>query len=155
MKPDAWVFVHVVNDSSSPVNVAVIGLGEDWGIRALEPAPPGGRMFPTQRYSTVDTNKESRFPLQFFLSEGRASSIDVIKIFATVGDTDFLWLLHTPINEPVTRSIDMREEAARDALFRLREALDAEENDQREVRPRSAPGEDWTARQFRIVTKRT
>ncbi|WP_437589435.1 caspase family protein [Sorangium sp. So ce1000] len=155
MKPDAWVFVHVVNESSSPVNVAVIALGDDWGIRALEPPPPEGSMFPTRRYSTVDAKKESRFALQFFLSEGRASSTDVVKIFATVGDTDFLWLLHRPINDPVTRSLTTRDTAAHDALFRLREALDADENDQREVRPRSAPGEDWTATQFRIVTKRT
>ncbi|WP_437528809.1 caspase family protein [Sorangium sp. So ce726] len=155
MKPDDWVFIHVVNESSSPVNVAVIALGDDWGIRALEPPPPEGRMFPTRRYSTVDAKAESRFALQFFLSEGRASSTDVIKIFATVEDTDFLWLLHTPIKDPVTRSLVTRKEAAHDALFRLREALDAKENDLREVRPRSAPGEDWTARQFRIVTQRT
>ncbi|WP_437839849.1 caspase family protein [Sorangium sp. So ce1153] len=155
MKPDAWVFVRVVNDSNSHVNVAIIDLGDDYGIRALEPAPPEGHLTPTRRYSTVAARKESLFALQFFLSEGRASSTDIIKIFATVGDTDYWWLLHTPIDEPVTRSLTTRDAAAHDALYRLREALDADENTEREVRPRSAPGEDWTARQFRVVTKRT
>jgi hypothetical protein len=55
----------------------------------------------------------------------------------------------------VPRSLVTRGTAAHDALFRLREALDAEQNTLRDARPRSAPGEDWTARQFRVVTQRT
>jgi hypothetical protein len=154
VKPDTWVFVRVVNESNSPINVAVIDLGDDWGIRALEP-PPDGHTIPTRRYSTVDARKEHRFALQFFLSPGRDSSLDVIKVFATVGDTDFWWLLHPPIDNPVTRSLATRGTAANDALFRLREALDAEQNTLRDARPMSAPGEDWTARQFRVDTRRT
>ncbi|WP_437984600.1 caspase family protein [Sorangium sp. So ce117] len=155
IRPDSWVFVHVVNESNSPVNIAVIDLGDDWGIRALEPPPPEGRMIPTRRYSTVDARREARFALQFFLSQGRGSSLDVIKIFATLGDTDFWWLLHTALDNPVTRSLATRDTAANDALFRLREALDAEENTQRDVRPRFAPGDGWTTRQFRVETRRT
>ncbi|WP_437836637.1 caspase family protein [Sorangium sp. So ce1153] len=154
IEPDAWVFVHVVNGSESPVNVAVIDLGEDWGIRALEPAPPEGHRTPTRRYTTVDARSDSRFALQFFLPQGRASSRDVIKVFATLRDTDFWWLLHTSIDTPVTRSLETRDTAANDALFRLREALDADENTLRDARPRSAPGEEWTARQIDVVTQR-
>lgn len=154
IEPDNWLFVHVVNESDSPVNIAIVDLGDDWGIRALEPPPPEGHILPTRRYSTVDARSEARFALQFFLSQGRASSLDVIKIFATLGDADFWWLLHTSIDSPVTRSLATRDTAAYDALFRLREALDAEENTLRDVRPRSAPGEEWTARQLRVVTRR-
>ncbi|WP_437310616.1 hypothetical protein [Sorangium sp. So ce388] len=56
---------------------------------------------------------------------------------------------------PDGHTMPTRDAAAHDALFRLREALDADENTEREVRPRSAPGEDWTARHFRIVMRRT
>ncbi|WP_437591175.1 caspase family protein [Sorangium sp. So ce1000] len=154
IKPDTWVFLRVVNESDSPVNVAVIDLGDDWGIRALEPPPPEGLALPTRRYSTVDARREARFAFQFFLPQGRDSSLDVIKVFVTLGDADFWWLLHTSIDTPVTRSLTIRDTAANDALFRLREALDAEQNTLRDVRPRSAPGDAWTTRQLRVETRR-
>ena len=78
---------------------------------------------------------------------------DIIKVFASVGDTDFWWLLQTSIDKPVTRAPGTRGDAAYDALFRLREALDADENTMRATRPLSAPGEDWTVRQIWIDTK--
>ncbi|HTN87157.1 MAG TPA: hypothetical protein VL242_25835, partial [Sorangium sp.] len=74
------------------------------------------------------------------------------QIFATTDDADFWWLLHPSIDRPITRSAMARGTAARDALFRLREALDADQNTARSARVESSPGSDWTVRQIRIRT---
>jgi hypothetical protein len=148
VKPDAYLFVRVVNDSTRPVNIAALVLEEDWGIVALAPRGPSAGS-----YITVDARKDAWFAFRAVLRPGRASTDDVIKIFATVDDADFWWLLHPPIDRPITRSVTTRGTAARDALSWLREALDADQHTTRAARPRSTPGSDWTVRQFRLVTR--
>ncbi|XYI03818.1 caspase family protein [Sorangium sp. So ce1128] len=147
VKPDTHVFVHVMNGSARKLNIAAIDLGDDWSIAPIEPPGPS-----FGSYTPVDARKDVWFALRTSLSGGRASALDVIKIFATTDDADFWWLLHPPIDRPITRSTTTRGTAVRDALFRLREALDADQNPARSAHVESRPGSDWTVRQIRIRT---
>ncbi|WP_437932531.1 caspase family protein [Sorangium sp. So ce291] len=147
VKPDTHVFVHVTNGSDRKVNMAAIDLGDDWSIAPIEPPGPS-----FGSYTPVDARKDVWFALRTSLSGGRTSALDVIKIFATTDDADFWWLLHPPIDRPITRSTTTRGTAARDALFRLREALDADQNTARSAGVESSAGSDWTVRQIRIRT---
>ncbi|WP_437777221.1 caspase family protein [Sorangium sp. So ce1097] len=150
VKPGAYTFVRVVNGSARRINMAAIDLDEDWAIVALEPPDPS-----LGSYTPVDAQKDVWFALQTVLRSGRASAVDVVKIFATVDDTDFWWLLHPPIDRPITRSAATRGTAARDALFRLREALDADRSTARAARTESRPGSDWAVRQLRLITRQS
>ncbi|WP_437777224.1 caspase family protein [Sorangium sp. So ce1097] len=148
VKLGTHTFVRVVNESDRRVNVVAIDLEEEWGIAAVMPPGPAFGY-----YTAVDARKDVWFALEAILRPGRSSAVDVIKIFATVDDADFWWLLHPPIDQPITRSARTRSTAARNALFRLREALDADRNTERAVRVISQPGSDWTVRQFRLAVR--
>ncbi|WP_437586061.1 caspase family protein [Sorangium sp. So ce1000] len=147
VKPGAYTFVHVVNGSNHRINVVAVDLEEDYSITAVMPPDPD-----LGYYAPMDAKQDIWFALQAILRFGRASSVDVIKVFATIDDADFWWLLHPPIDQPITRSERKRDSAARDALFRLREALDADQNKARMVRVVSPPGFDWAVKEIRIVT---
>lgn len=149
LKPGTYSFVHVHNAGARRVNVVALVLEEDYRIDPV--MPPGPAWGP---YMTVDPGDHLWFALESVLRPDRESARDTIKIFATVDDTDFWWLLHAPIDQPVTRSMRTRSGAARDALFRLREALDADENTDRAVRTVPQPGSDWATRQFRVIIAR-
>jgi hypothetical protein len=147
VKSGAYTFVHDMNDGARRVNIVAVDLDDDWGIIAIEPSDPS-----LKYYTSVDAGRDVWFAVQSVLRPGRASAIDVFKIFATVDDADFWWLLQPPIDRPITRSVTTRSGAARDALFRLREALDADRNTARVMSTVSKPGSDWTVRQIRVVT---
>ena len=148
VEPGAHLFVRVVNNSPGRVNITALVLDDHWAIEAIQPGGPTAG-----RYTTLDPGEETWFAFQAVLYSGSASAEDTIKIFATVDDSDFWWLLHPPIDHPTTRSLRTRSTAARDALFRLREALDADWNTTRALRPVSRPGSDWTALQFLVRTR--
>ncbi|WP_437902728.1 caspase family protein [Sorangium sp. So ce327] len=143
----AYTFVRVVNDSNRPINVVAVDLEDDWSIDPIMPPDPSAGY-----YTTVEAQRDVWFAFQSVLRPGRTRAVDVINIFATVDDADFWWLLQPPIDQPITRSVMVRSGAARDALFRLREALDADRNTARVMSTVSKPGSDWTVRQIRVVT---
>ncbi|WP_437542206.1 caspase family protein [Sorangium sp. So ce367] len=148
VKPGSYSFVRVVNDSDRRINVVAVDLEDDWSIGAVMPPDPS-----RQYYTTVDAHRDAWFALGAVLRAGHTSAVNVIKIFVTVDDSDFWWLLHPPIDQPITRSERRRASAARDALFRLREALDAEKNEESRMRVVSQPGFDWTVHQILVDTK--
>jgi hypothetical protein len=144
-KPGTYLFVHVMNGSPRPINIVALDLDDDWAIVALEPPDPsmGSNI-------TVDARKDDWFAFRAVLRGGRASALDIIKIFATVDDTDFWWLLQPPLDQRITRSPTFTN--PRNALFRLREALEADQNTRAGL-PAFGLGSDWAVRQIRVVTR--
>ena len=58
-----------------------------------------------------------------------------------------------PFDGPTDTTREGARTAARDALFRLREALDADRSTARVARTESRPGSDWAVRQLRLITR--
>ncbi|WP_437521877.1 hypothetical protein WME79_30050 [Sorangium sp. So ce726] len=144
LRAGAYTFVHVENGSESRVYVTVVDLGEgDWSIVPMMPLDPS-----MGSYIAMETGAHLWFAIEAMLRSGSTSGVDVIKVFATNSDTDFWWLLHPPIDQPITRSLKRRVGAAQDTLFRLREALDADENKERAFRVVPQPGFDWNVLQI-------
>ncbi|WP_437841995.1 caspase family protein [Sorangium sp. So ce1153] len=148
VKPGSYSFVRVVNESDRRVNIVAIDLEDDWSIGPVMPPDPS-----REYYTTVEAHQHAWFALGAVLRAGRASAKNIIKILVTVDDSDFWWLLHPPIDRPITRSERRRASAARDTLFRLREALDADKNEESRMRVVSQPGFDWTVQQIIVDTE--
>lgn len=96
LKPDEWTFVRIRNNSSKVLNIAVLDLQPDWGITQIYPSERDTDFWP------LDPNEEILLPLQAYLPSGYTNVKDVIKVFATVGFTNFRWLELPPLNNPDT-----------------------------------------------------
>ena len=88
-----WVFVRVRNDSSQSLNVTIIAIQPDWSIEQVYPCDGGN-------FITFDPGQEEILPLQTNLPNGYQEGQDIIKVFATVGATDFHWLELPPLDQP-------------------------------------------------------
>lgn len=98
LKPGEWTFIRVRNNSLKVLNIAVLDLQPDWGITQIYPSEQDTDFWP------LDPGEEVLLPLQAHLPSGYADVKDVIKVFATVGATNFRWLELPPLDQPSARS---------------------------------------------------
>jgi len=88
-----WMFIHVKNDSPQTLNVAILGLQSDWGIKHLYPNSD-------MNFLPFEPGDEYYFPLCPKLPDGYAEGTDILKVFATIGPTQFRWLALPALDEP-------------------------------------------------------
>ncbi|APR76996.1 Hypothetical protein A7982_02343 [Minicystis rosea] len=155
LAPDQWVFVRVRNDGARSVNMVALDFADDWGIAAVEPSPPPGRTIPTERYRTIAPESDWTFALRTYLPPDRSETLDVIKLFFTIADTELWWVLCPPIDDLGTRSASASSDAAATSVWdQLRNALHVEHDTTRAVRPASSPSEAWSTRRIRLLTRK-
>ncbi|HEY9800494.1 MAG TPA: caspase family protein [Leptolyngbyaceae cyanobacterium] len=94
IKVGEWLFVRLRNDSSQTLNVTVINLQSDWGISQISPS--GSAYF-----VTFNPGQEEILPLKAILPNGYEKCDDIVKVFATVGATDFHWLELPALDRPI------------------------------------------------------
>ena len=80
-------------ESQQVLNVTVLDLQPDWGITQIYPTSPDANFIP------VDPGKEEYFPLQAALPPNYKEGRDIIKVFATIDQTNFRWLELPSLNE--------------------------------------------------------
>ncbi len=81
-----WTFLRMVNRSPQILNVAVLDLQPDWGITQIFPGAKDENLRP------LDPDEVFDLPLRGQLPLGITQGTDVLKVFATLGATDFRWL---------------------------------------------------------------
>jgi len=98
----AVAVLRVRNRSSQVLNVTVLDLQPDWGIGQIYPWEQGDYFIP------LDPGQEQLFPIQMWLPEGYGRGTDTFKVFATPEAVNFRWLELPALDQPVTRSADLR-----------------------------------------------
>ena len=85
-KEGSYVALRISNNSSQVLNVTVLDFQPDWGITQTYPCASDSYFMP------IDPGKFEIIPLKVSLPDGYKEGRDVIKVFATVGPTNFRWL---------------------------------------------------------------
>ena len=78
------------------LNVTVLDLESNWAISQLHPSRPGAYFVP------LDPESELVLPLQASLPSGYNATTDIVKVFGTVGTTNFRWLELPALDRPIT-----------------------------------------------------
>jgi hypothetical protein len=137
LKIDEWVFARIRNDSSQPLNVTVLALQPNWSITQIYPYGGGN-------FITFDPGQEELLPLQAQLPPGYQKGEDIIKVFATVGATDFHWLELPPLDKPISLETDKTPE---NPLEELLAAVAAEQPPTKNLEPANYPASEWITEQ--------
>jgi hypothetical protein len=142
LKPGEWTFLRVKNTSPQVLNVTVLDLGPDWSINQIYPSRQDTLSM------TFDPGQVMLFPLQAYLPEGYTDALDILKVFATVGSTNFRWLELPTLDQPYvskgTRGVP------RNALEQLLALLTAEESRTRHLNPAVYPTGEWVTAQVEV-----
>lgn len=142
-----WMFVHVRNDSRKVLNITVLGLQSNWGIKQLYPGIKDTNFWP------FDPGEEHFLPLRAKLADGYTEGIEIIKVFATVGATQFRWL-ELPVLDQSPPNGDFRtSHQPANSLEEFLEAMGTQELDEREFDLYSANWE-WVTEQREVRIQR-
>jgi hypothetical protein len=141
LAPGTWAFLRVKNNASQVLNITVLDLQPDWGISLVYPS--------RSEYEPFDPSREQLIPLEAHLPAGCTFARDVIKVFATVGATNFRWLELPALDRPsapkrVTRS------GAMNPLEALLAAIVATKPKTRNLEPAANPSGEWVTKQVEV-----
>ena len=103
-KEGTYLVLRIQNNSSQVLNITVLDLQPDWGVTQAYPRSSDSYFMP------IDPGKSEDIQLKVSLPQGYKEGRDVIKVFATVGPTNFRWLELPVLDQPMstkngTRSI--------------------------------------------------
>lgn len=143
-----WMFVRVKNVSSRVLNITVLALSCNWGIQQLYPRVEDTSFWP------FDPGEEHLLPLRAKLTEGYTEGIEIIKVFATVGATQFRWLELPTLDRPLQNN-DFSGRTATNSLEEYLAVMAGSEleEEQREFDTDSASLE-WVTEQREIIILR-
>lgn len=99
VKTGQWVFLRVRNEFSSTLNLTVLDLQPDYGISQVYPESPA-------QFESLDPDDEILLPLQASLPESFEVGEDVLKVFVTLGSTDFRCLELPPLDQQPLRALN-------------------------------------------------
>jgi|GEM_PF-172128 len=148
------VFLRVKNLSKKAINVTVLDLRPDWGIKQVFPPPDPGTG-EAKDYELLEPGEENALliPVKTDLPEGYEQGTDVVKAIATLEGTSFRWLELPPLDQPSapTRAI------TRGPTNPLEELMTAFASDQltRQVVNLTAPqGKSWGTAEVEVCVRR-
>jgi hypothetical protein len=138
-----WILLRIKNASSQVVNVTALDLAPDWGVGQLVPSDPGACFEP------FDPGQEQLIPIRAGLPSGCTEGTDVIKVFATVGATDFHWLELPALDQPPERRTSTPG-GPNNPLEELLVALAVEGSGKRKLNPAAFPSREWVTAQVEV-----
>lgn len=142
LRPGEWTFLRIKNTSSFVLNVTVLDLGPDWSITQIYPSRQDAPSM------TFDPGQEILLPLHTYLPEGYTDALDVLKVFATVGSTDFRWLELSALDQPhISKNA---RSGPGNRLEQLLAVLAAEETRLRQVNPAIYSIGEWMTAQVEV-----
>jgi len=156
-----WTFLRVRNtlspgveedDPSRILNVTVLDLQPDWGIKQIYPSGAGA-------FESLDPDQEVLLPFRAALPDGYTEGTDVIKVLATVETPNFRWLELPPLDklprldEPISRSATLPDEPE-NPLEELMATVTAEKSTTRNLNLATYPSRGWTAAQVEVRVQR-
>lgn len=152
LKPGEWVFVRIRNllppvsgdVQANVLNVTVLGLDANWSISQLHPHGSGAYFVP------LDPQSEILLPLQAKLPTGCTAVTDIIKVFGTLGTTNFRWLELPVLDRPVARSLLPGQPPG--GLQALLAAIVDEEPHVRGLNTMAYASEEWVTAHVEVAT---
>ena len=144
LKVDEWTFVRIRNESSQVLNVTVLDLQPDWGVKQVYPAGPG------DYFVALDPGQEQILPLQASLPTQYKEGTDTVKVFATTRTTNFRWLELPSLDEPLKRSMEVRSKSPENPLEQLLAAVTADRPPTRNLIPAAYPSGEWVTAQVEV-----
>jgi hypothetical protein len=91
VKDGEWTFLRIHNNHSNVLNITVLDLQPDWGITQIYPSGAG-------YFQPLDPSRELTLPLRANLPSGMKAGTDIVKVFATLGTSNFRWLELPPLD---------------------------------------------------------
>ena len=95
-----YMQLRIKNTTSKHLNITVLDLAPDWSITQIHPFGKG------DYFETLNPGDERKLTFAASLPEGYKKDRDTIKVFATLGTTNFRWLELPALDQPATRSAD-------------------------------------------------
>lgn len=88
-----WTALRIRNAAEVPLNVCLLDLQPGWSVTQVWPTDGAG-------FRTLDPGEHEDVVMQAGLPPDLDHGVDVLKVFATVGTTDFRWLELPSLDEP-------------------------------------------------------
>jgi hypothetical protein len=137
----------LAEESRKVLNVTVLDLQPDWGVSQIYPASPGANFIP------IDPGHDELFYLQVDLPSGYKEGKDVIKVFATLDQTNFRWLELPALDQPVIRRAVTRGGGGGEPTNPLEQLMAAITKDKpvtRNLNPSATPSNEWTTAHMEV-----
>jgi Caspase domain len=134
----------LLKESKQVLNIAVLDLQPDWGITQIFPSSPGSY------FSPIDPDQEEFVYLQAGLPSGYKEGRDIIKVFATIDQTNFRWLELDALDQPTEQREATRGNMPTNPLERLMAAITKDKAGTRDLNPSAAASKEWTTAQLEV-----
>ncbi|WP_348982751.1 caspase family protein [Brasilonema octagenarum] len=141
---DESAILRIRNESTKVLNITVLAIQPDWSISQLH--PKGAAAF-----EPLDPGREKMIRIQTSLCEGYNESADVLKVFATVGATNFRCLELPALDKPRRGTQVFR---ATNPLEELLAAVASVQPPNRNISAAAYPSDKWTTEQVKLVVKK-
>lgn len=138
------VMLRMHNESQRALNISALILQADLSIVKFYPQG--------SPYEPVDPEQSKETRLDIELPENYQEGVDVIKVFATVDQTNFQLLELPPLDQSRPGIGDRK---ATTALEELLTAVVDEDNPQRNIRVVTDASEEWTTEKVEVVVKKS
>ncbi len=148
LKIGEWTGLRIKNETAQALNVTVFDLQPDWG--ATQIYPPGAG----DNFVAFDPGQEVVLPLQANLPDGYSQGTDVLKVFATLGTTNFRWLELPPMDQPLSRSATVRGAQPDNPLEAMLAAFTADRPPTRNLVPAAYPSKEWITAEVEVRIQR-
>jgi hypothetical protein len=144
LREGEWTFVRIRNDSPQILNVTVLDLQPDWGVKQVYPSGPG------DYFVSLDPGQEQILPLQGLLPALCKEGTDTVKVFATTGTTNFRWLELPSLDKPLKRGLEVRSKSPGNPLEQMLAAVAADQPPTRHLIPAAYPSQEWVTAQVEV-----
>ncbi|MCT7964074.1 caspase family protein [Laspinema sp. D1] len=140
-----WIFLEIINFHSHPLRVAILELQSDWAIEQSWPKPH------KQGYEEFSPGVADRKVAAFCLSlpEGYQEGVDIIKVFATLGEAELRGLALPALDSPIVAPPGYRGYSGSDPLSLLAKAISQEQAQGRRLNAAYSYRE-WVVKQFTV-----
>lgn len=132
--------LRIGNASSQVLNITVLAIHSDWSIKQIHPGGAGA-------FEPLDPGKEKLIPIRTSLAQDYKEGATVLKVFATVGATNFRWLELPALDQPRKEKQVTR---ANDPLEELLAAVASEQPPHRTLNAAAYPSKEWTTEQVKL-----
>ncbi|MCT7979802.1 caspase family protein [Laspinema olomoucense] len=142
------IFLEIINLHSHPLRVAILELQSDW---AIEQAWPKAK---SEAYVEISPGVAHRDVAVFCpsLPEGYQEGVDIIKVFATLGEAELRGLALPALDSPIVAPPGYRGYSGSDPLSLLAEAIAQEKPQDRKLNAAYSYRE-WVVKQFTVRVK--
>lgn len=141
---DQEIVLRIRNGYSQVLNITVMAIESDWSIKQLHPSDACA-------FEPLDPAQEKLIPFRTNLAKDYFEGATVLKVFATVGATNFRWL-ELPVLDKPRQAIQVTR--ANDPLEELLAAVASVQPPHRTLNAAAYPSPEWTTEQLKLVVGR-